>query len=114
MSSQVSYIPNRGDIVWFNFDPSKGSEQKGNRPAVILTPLNYNSFGLCYCMPITSKIKGYHIEVLLKKNQKTSGAILTNQMLAIDWKVRKVNFVEKLDIQSLSEIDSKLRTILNL
>ena len=33
-----NYIPERGDIVWLNFDPQSGHEQKGKRPAIVLSP----------------------------------------------------------------------------
>ena len=38
-----SYVPNRGDIVWLEFDPQLGHEQKGKRPALVLSPLAYNA-----------------------------------------------------------------------
>lgn len=109
-----NYIPDRGDIVWVNFNPSKGSEQKGFRPALILTPKSYNTFGLCYTLPITSAVKGYKIEVPLESEQKTQGVILTNQMLAIDWSSRNVQFIEFLNNNTLMTVDSRLRTILSL
>ncbi|MGA1622786.1 MAG: type II toxin-antitoxin system PemK/MazF family toxin, partial [Synechocystis sp.] len=36
------YIPDRGDIVYLNFDPTKGHEQRGYRPALVLSPRSYN------------------------------------------------------------------------
>ena len=36
------YIHERGDIVWINFDPQSGHEQKGKRPAIVLSPKEYN------------------------------------------------------------------------
>jgi mRNA interferase MazF len=109
-----TYIPKRGDVVRVNFNPSKGSEQKGRRPAIILTPKAYNTFGLCYIVPITSSIKGYSIEVKINANQKTNGVILTNQMMAMDWRAREIEFIEKIQQETLDTIDSRLRTILSL
>ena len=97
-----------------NFNTYKGSGQKGRRPAIILTPKVYNSFGLCYVMPITSVKKAYNIEVGLKSDQETQGVILTNQMLAMDWRAREVEFIEEVDSETLDIIDSRLRTILSL
>ncbi len=114
MKKNEVYTPDRGHIVWLDFNPSRGSEQKGRRPAVILTPHAYNIFGLCYCLPITSKSKGYTIEVKLNKEQNTQGVILTNQMLAIEWKGRQLKYIEGLDFDTLRIIDSRLRTILSL
>ena len=68
----VRYIPKRGDIVCLEFNPRIGHEQSGVRPALIISEEIYNKkTGLCLAMPITSKIKGYPFEVILKtKNIK--------------------------------------------
>ena len=107
-------MPGIGDIIWMNFNPSKGSEQKGKRPALVVTDEKYNRFGLCYVLPITTKIKGYPIEVLLPDEAKTKGVILTNQMLAIDFESRQVSYIEGLDKATLDIVKSRLRTILQL
>lgn len=109
-----AYIRDTADIIWVNFDPSRGSEQKGRRPALVLTDQRYNRFGLCYIMPITTKVKGYAIEIELPENLLTKGVILSNQMLAIDYQARKIEFIEKLDQTSLELVRSRVRTILQL
>jgi len=69
-----NYIPDRGDIVWLNFTPQTGHEQKGKRPAIVLSPLNYNEkVGLAIFCPIISIIKGYPFEVKIK-NKKIDGS----------------------------------------
>ena len=108
------YVPDTKDIIWVNFNPSKGSEQKGRRPALVLTTKRYNQFGLCYIVPITSKIKGYNVEVELAEQLVTSGVILTNQMLAIDFQARQIEYIETLDQRSFDVVKSRLRTILQL
>ena len=58
------YVPSRGDIVWLNFNPQAGHEQAGKRPAIVLSPKEYNKkTSLIIGCPITSKIKGYPFEV---------------------------------------------------
>ena len=39
----TTYVPSRGDLVWINFNPQVGHERAGRRPALILSPANYNS-----------------------------------------------------------------------
>lgn len=109
-----SYLPDRGDLIWVNSNPSKGSEQKGKRPALVLTPNNYNKFGLFYILPVTSIVKGYKVEVPLSESQITKGVVLTNEMLAIDWETRSVEFIEKAETTLMDLVDSRLRTILSL
>ena len=37
----------RGQIVWVNFNPQKGHEQAGRRPALIISPSVYNEVSNC-------------------------------------------------------------------
>ena len=39
--ARPNYVPERGDFVWLDFDPRKGHEQAGVRPALVLSPLRY-------------------------------------------------------------------------
>jgi len=55
-----SYVPRRGDVAWLSFHPQAGHEQAGRRPAVVLSPQQYNArVGLALFCPITSRAKGY-------------------------------------------------------
>ena len=91
----MAYIPRKGDLVWLNFSPQTGSEQKGKRPAIVISSGEYNKkTHLAVCCPITSKRKGYPFEVVLDK-QKIRGVILTDHLKNLDWKVRKAKFIEK-------------------
>ena len=108
------YIPERGDIVLLDFDPALGHEQKGRRPALILTVQKLNKFGLCYVLPITSKIKGYLTEITLDYTHKISGVILTNQLRTVDWKIRNIEFVERVSDEILDEVNMLLKTMLEL
>ena len=91
-----SYIPNRGDIVWLNFTPQAGHEQRGLRPAIVLSPKIYNEkTSLCICFPITSKIKGYPFEIPLPKDLPISGVILSDQIKNLDYVKREISFICK-------------------
>ena len=62
------YIPDRGDLVWLNFDSSTGQEQQGRRPAIVLSRLVYNrASNLAIMVPITSKRKGYPNKIAVVK-----------------------------------------------
>ena len=85
----MSFIPDRGDVVWINLDPQAGHEQAGVRPVLVLSPSAYNGrVGLMVCCPITTQSKGYPFEVLIKNNLKVSGVILADQVKSLDWKAR--------------------------
>lgn len=84
----VKYTPKRGDIVWLNFNPQKGHEQAGKRPAFVISPEKYNkATGLMLCCPITSKKKGYPFEVALQ-NLPIEGVILCDQIKSLDFRAR--------------------------
>ena len=107
------YIPDTGDIVWLNFDPQAGNEQAGHRPAVVLTPANYNSLtGLLICCPLTTKIKGYPFEVHINGSPKN--VILSDQVKSLDWRIRKAEFKGKVSDVELSEIKGKIAALLDI
>lgn len=109
----AEYSPNRGDIVWINFNPQAGHEQAGRRPALILSPKNYNSkVGLAILCPITSKRKGYPFEVQIPEGLSISGVILSDQAKSVDWKIRNTEFICKMDNQSVEQVLQKLNTLL--
>ena len=91
-----SYVPDRGDIVWINFTPQAGHEQRGKRPALILSPKIYNEkTSLCICLPITSKVKGYPFEVALPIKLEVQGVILSDQIKNLDFTAREITFACK-------------------
>lgn len=103
-----NYIPQRGDIVWIDFDPSQGKEIKKTRPALIVSPLNYNQkVGLALLCPITSHIKGYPFEVTLS-SQNIKGAVLTDHIKSLAWKAHNTTFEEKVSVDVMHEVTEKL------
>ncbi|MDR0308001.1 MAG: endoribonuclease MazF [Chitinispirillales bacterium] len=106
------YIPERGDIVWLNFNPQAGHEQKGKRPAIVVSPKEYNEkTGLGLFCPITSTMKGYPFEVEIK-NKKITGVVLSDQIKSLDWKTRDVEFVIKETNEKTDEIIDKIGVLL--
>lgn len=90
------YIPEKGDIVWFNFDPSAGKEIMKRRPAYIISRKAFNAHtGLAIVAPITSTIRNMKLEVVLPAALVTKGAILVHQLRSLNYKTRKIEFVEK-------------------
>jgi mRNA interferase MazF len=108
------YIPARGDIIKLNFNPTLGREQAGYRPALIVTPQEFNrATRLALVCPITSKIKGFNLEVILPEGLITSGAVLTFQVKTIDWFEQQVKYVESLPTAIMEEVIAKLQAMIN-
>jgi len=115
VSERTGYVPDQGDMVWLNFNPASGHEQKGRRPAVVITPLSYNSAsGLCFVLPVTSKEKGYPFEVPLQGGNETHGVILTDQGRTVDWKVRQAVKIESLPEDTMGRVRLLLKALLGL
>jgi mRNA interferase MazF len=88
---KAEYVPDRGHAVWITLDPQAGHEQAGRRPALVLSPAEYNGrVGLALFCPITGQVKGYPFEVLLPEGLAVAGVVLADQMKSLDWRVRKV------------------------
>jgi mRNA interferase MazF len=108
-----SYIPDRGDIVWLNFNPQAGHEQRGKRPALILSPKIYNEkSSLCIVLPITSTIKGYPFEVPLSKNLPVEGVILSDQVKSLDFSVREVSFICKVSSSVIETVQKNVMALI--
>ena len=109
MKTDKNYIPQRGDIVWIDFEPQSGKEIAKRRPGLILTGREYNSFGLCLLCPITTKPKGRGLEVLLPDGER---AILSDQVKSFDWRIRSAEFKEKADRQIVQRVIQKIAILL--
>lgn len=109
----MAYIPDSGDIVWITFNPQAGHEQAGRRPALVLSPKAYNGkVGLALLCPITNQVKGYPFEVLIPEGLEVKGAILSDQVKSLDWKVRNAEFCCQLPADLFDEVVKKLSTLI--
>ena len=107
------YAPGRGEVIWLQFDPQAGHEQAGRRPAVVVSPREYNAkTGLALCCPITSRIKGYPFEVALSEGSEVSGVILADQVKSLDWRARRARKLWTLPEDCLQELLGKIRVLI--
>ena len=105
------YVPEQGDIIQIDFDPSAGKEVIKRRPAYVLSRLPFNDqTEFAIVAPITSTVRGISLEVVLAEATKTHGSILVHQMHSLDFKARSAVFVEKCP----SEIREKVMQIAKL
>lgn len=110
----AAYVPSRGDLIWLQFNPQAGHEQAGRRPALVISPSSYNRrVGLAVCCPVTSQIKGYPFEVLLPEGLGVEGAILSDQMKSLDWRVRKASRIGSVPSDVLQEAVGKLLALVD-
>lgn len=114
MVSSGSYVPECGDMVWITLNPQAGHEQAGRRPAVVLSPQNYNGkTGLAILCPVTSQVKGYPFEVLVPAGLSVAGAILSDQVKSLDWRALNAELISTLPKETVTEVLQKLGTLLS-
>jgi len=106
------YIPERGDIVWLDFNPQLGHEQRGRRSALTVSYKAYNEkIGLAVFCPITSKIKGYPFEVEIDSDE-IKGSVLSDHVKSLDWEERNIEFIEKIADEKMDEVIEKILVII--
>jgi mRNA interferase MazF len=108
-------VPERGDLVRLACDPQTGHEKAGRRPAVVLSPSEYNGkVGLAIFCPITSRTKGYPFEVALPEGSPFHGVVLADQLESLDWRARRAERVGTLTDRLVSEILGKVALLLGV
>lgn len=114
MVENKKYVPQRGDVVWITLNPQAGHEQSGRRPAVVLSPGDYNDkVGLAILCPITNQTKGYPFEVLITTDLAVTGVILTDQVKSLDWRARNAELICTLSEETMDEVLEKLGLLLS-
>jgi mRNA interferase MazF len=108
-----SSVPERGDIVWLDFDPQAGHEQAGRRPALVLSPAEYNGkASLAIVCPITSQVKGYNLEVSLPHGLPVQGVVLSDHIRSADWRIRRAELICRAPRTVLLAVLGRVRTLL--
>lgn len=94
----------QGDIIYLDFDPQSGHEQKGRRPALVVSNNVYNRFSsLLMVCPITNTNRGLPFHIPLDDRTKTSGVIMCDQARTLDISARNGVFEEKAPVDLVTE-----------
>ena len=105
--------PDRGDLVWIDFDPQAGHEQAGRRPALVLSPRAYHQVTpFAVICPITSTRKGYPFEVALPAGLAVGGVVLADQVKSIDRRGRRIEHAGKAPPEVVDEVVAKILPLL--
>ena len=104
-------VPDAGDITWLTFSPEAGHEQAGRRPALVLSPADYNDkTSMMICCPMTTQLKGYPFEVVVTRDPPS--AILADQVKSMDWRARKATRKGRVPEPVLAEVRAKIRVLI--
>ena len=105
----------QGDIIWIDFDPTKGREQAGHRPAVVVSQTEFNDVrNLVIICPITSNKKNLRLHIPLDNRTKTQGDIICEQVRTIDLLARKCKTIEQIPKDILEKVIEAISTLIAL
>ena len=95
----------QGDIIKVNFNPQRGHEQAGYRPALIVSNNLFNQkTNLVIACPITNTDNKFPLHMPLDDRTETTGVILCEHVKTLDLNARGYKFVEKLPSDILSKV----------
>ena len=104
-----AYIPRQGDIITISFDPQSGHEQKGQRPAFVVSKDLFNrSTGLAIVCPITNTKRDFPFHVPLPEDNDLTRYIMVEQVKSVDFRTCRAKRIEHKDDELLSEVLSIL------
>jgi mRNA interferase MazF len=91
-----SYAPKKGDFIDVTFDPQSGHEQRGRRPALVVSNTLFNEqTGLAIVCPVTTTDRGYPFHVAITDGPQVAGFVMVEQVKSIDFQARKAKQIGK-------------------
>ena len=110
-------IPERGDVLHINLDPTLGREQQGQRYVLVLTVFDFNRFGLALVAPITqggqfARENGFTVS-LISSGGKMHGVVLCNQVRMLDFKERSGKLIETAPLIIVEDVLARIRVLLD-
>lgn len=85
-----AFIPNQGDFITLSFDPQSGHEQKGRRPALVVSKTLFNrSTGLAIVCPVTNTRRNFPFHIPIPDGLDLTGYIMAEQVKSVDFRTRK-------------------------
>lgn len=105
----VAYVPRRGDFIAVTFDPQSGHEQRGRRPALVISHYLFNKHtGLAIVCPITSTDRGFPFHMRIGESEKVTVFVMAEQIKSIDFRARSAKRIAKAPAAVLDEVLSLL------
>lgn len=109
-----SYVPSRNDIVWLDFEPTKGKEIGKYRPALILSSKAYSQqTGLVICCPISTSIRGGETEVSISNLDKPS-VVAASLIQTLSWKDRKAKLLTTAEEEVMAQVLVRIIPLLGI
>jgi len=101
----AAYVPRQGDLVALDFNPQSGHEQKGRRPALVISKDAFNKgTGLAICCPITNTDRRVPFHVLITGRTSLTGFVMCEQMKSLDYRSRRMKLIERAPRDLLEDV----------
>jgi mRNA interferase MazF len=105
----AAYVPRKGDFVALTFDPQSEHEQRGRRPALVVSNDLFNkATGLCIACPVTNTRRDFPFHVSIPEGQAVTGVVMVEQVKSIDYRSRGVKRIGTAPESVLEEVLSIL------
>ena len=99
------YVPKKGDLIALTFDPQSGHEQKGRRPALVISNYLFNEHtGLAIVCPITNTNRQIPFHLAVPSSSKLTGYVMVDQIKSVDFRARKAKFIETAPKELLDDV----------
>ncbi len=103
------YVPDKGDFIAVTFDPQSGHEQKGRRPALVVSNTLFNRHtGLAIVCPLTNTDRHFPFHVNVAGDPVVTGFVMVEQVKSIDFLTRKAKLLGRASQSVLEEVLSVL------
>jgi mRNA interferase MazF len=90
------HVPKKGDLIMLSFDPQTGREQKGRRPALVVSNDLFNRHtGLAIVCPVTNSDRGFPFHLEVPSASALTGFVMVEQVKSVDYAMRGAKFVER-------------------
>ena len=101
----AAYVPRKGDFIAITLDPQSGHEQRGRRPALVISNDLFNRHtGLCIACPVTNTRRDYPFHVSIPEGQQVTGVVMVEQVKSIDFRSRAVKRIGSAPEPVLQEV----------
>lgn len=101
----AAYVPRQGDLIALDFDPQSGHEQKGRRPAIVISKDAFNkATGMAMCCPITNTDRRVPFHVPVAGRTSLSGFVMCEQVKSLDFRARGLRLVERAPQDLLEDV----------
>jgi mRNA interferase MazF len=104
---------NQGDVIKLSFNPQRGHEQAGFRPAIVVSNrLMNNRMSLVYLCPVTHTNRNNPFHYELKGYDFVDGFVMCEQMKSLDINSRTFIKIGKLNDDDVEQILNRIEMLI--